>query len=528
MQTRHRLLRIETALVFGLLLASDAGAQTAKKKIVILGRGEKSVVISGVAKTRSRLNAKEVLSAAKQRKEKLKTAREERAETKKRIKAQLTDVDAVAADFSEATEGEDDDELMVKSALEAGVPVVLENASPAKIAKLTGIGVDAKTAVIETSGGGGYFNITILDGPDLKAKPGADVSVTPSAPPVPEDKAKKKALQEYDAKQKAARAKEPQQSQTPASAKLTGAQKTAHVEKIISEKAFKKGAKRHGLFTNECEGATRCVEGSIGITPQPICPEDKCDGNSLAPVLEYGVYKVRATDPLTQKVRTSAYVVTRAAGRPNLKMMADEVRNRGYYLHGYTVSFKASYAQNMNWRLDKATPENANRQATVAYTSGYTLGGEAGVSVGEKTEPAASISFSYTASTTKTLNTAEYGITRATGIDSVVWDHKLQMVGNGRTYNKPEDIFFTWFLSTTDVDTLPDIARLGTDFRTEAIWTGETSSSCGNCTVSIEATYALQLQRAWSEGIPRSTATRPYTKAYPVSATIKYMFATNW
>lgn len=528
MQTRHRLFRIETALVFGLLLASDAGAQTAKKKIVVLGRGEKSVVISGVAKTRNRLNTKELLKAAKERKEKLKTAKEERAETKKRLKAQLADVDAVAADFSEATEGEDDDELMVKSALEAGVPVVLENASPAKMAKLTGVGVDAKTAVIETSGGGGYFNITILDGPDLKAKPGSGVSVTPSAQPVPEDKAKKKAIQEYDAKQKAARAKEPQQSQTPASVKLTGAQKTAHAEKIISEKAFKKGAKRHGLFTNECEGGTRCIEGSVGITPQPICPEDKCDGNSLAPVLEFGVYKISSTDPLTKQVQTSAYVVTRAAGRPNLKMMADEARNRGYYLHGYTVSFKASYAQNMNWRLDKATPENANRLATVAYTSGFTLGGEAGVSVGEKTTPSASASFSYTSTSTKTLNTAEYGITRATDVDFAMWEHKLQMVGNGRTYNKPEDIFFTWFLSSTDVDTLPDIARLGTDFRTEAIWTGDTSASCGNCTVTIEATYALQLQRAWSESRPRTAATSPYTKAYPVSATIKHMFATNW
>ena len=207
MKTRHRMLGMELALVFGLLMAPDAGAQSAKKKIIVLGRGEKSAVISGVAKTRHRLNHKEMVSAAKQRREKLKTAKEERAETKKRIKAQLADVDAVAADLSETVEDDEDDGLVVESAIEAGVPVILENVSKAKMAKLVRVGVNAGTAIVETTEGGAYYKITMMDGPGLKVKSGPVKVAQPPAKKDPENKAHKKALEAYEAKQKAAMAK---------------------------------------------------------------------------------------------------------------------------------------------------------------------------------------------------------------------------------------------------------------------------------------------------------------------------------
>jgi hypothetical protein len=72
-RTSHRSLTVMgVALVFGLLTAPEAPAQS-QKKIIVLGGGN-SAVSSGVAKSRSRLDAKAMMRSARERKEKLKTA----------------------------------------------------------------------------------------------------------------------------------------------------------------------------------------------------------------------------------------------------------------------------------------------------------------------------------------------------------------------------------------------------------------------------------------------------------------------
>lgn len=518
MQSRHRLLGIEAMLVLGLLMVPDAGAQSTKKKIIILGHHEKSAVISGVSKPRQRLNAKDVLTTAKQRKEKLKSAKEERAETKKRIKAQLADVDAVAADFSEQTEGDDDDGIMVESALEAGVPVVLQNASSAKMAKLTGVGVKAGTAVIESTEGGGQYNITLLDGPDLKVKATPARNVEPPTKLVDENKAQKKSLDDYDAKQKAA-AKAAKASAEPASAKLTDAQKTAHVEKIISEKPFKKGAKRHSL-TGTCDGG-KCKEYTMQL-PSILFfspPDVASTSNSLEPVIEWGVYKTVGQDPRTGQQVNTAYVVTRAAGRANLAMAGDDNDGRGYYLDSWNIEFAATYP-NSTWRMEKAEPENANRQATVEYGTGFSVG---------VTPDLKALNFGYSSSTSTTMNTEEFGITRTTTPNSAAWLNKMQIDGMARPYTKPEDLFIWWAFAKPSVATLPKIARQGTDFHAEAVWTGTRDASCGTCDISINGTFTLQLQRAWVSTVPsRGYPWRGSVQAYSVSGVIPLQISTSW
>ncbi|MFO0578589.1 MAG: leukocidin family pore-forming toxin [Polyangia bacterium] len=535
MKIRHRLLGMEAALLIGLLLAPDAGAQSAKKKIIVLGRGEKSAVITGVAKPRQRLNHKEMVSAAKQRKEKLKSAKEERAETKKRIKAQLADVDAVAADLSETADDDEDDGLVVESAIEAGVPVVLENVSSAKMAKLAGVGVSAGTAVIETTEGGGQYNITILDGPELKVKSGPAKAVQGSAKQVAENKAQKKALEDYDAKQKAAKAKESKQSNGPVAAKLTGEQKAAHVEKIISEKAFKKGVRRHALLTGKCDGRD-CKEYQLTLQdPLAFCPQSPSSGicsppNSLDPMIEWGVYKTTGYDPTTGQSIPTAYIVTRAAGRANLAMVSDEMQNRGFYLDSWNIKFDASYAQNMRWRLDKASPENANQQAQVAYTTGFTVG-LSGAIAGSTSSSFGGLNASYSSSSTTTMNTEEFGITRSTTPTSVEWLNKMQMNAQPGNYNNPEDLFIAWFMSTVDIALLPRIAKNGTEFHAEATWTGNRDPSCGACTVVVNGTFKLQMYRAWVNSIqmfPQGTRFERMVEPFTVEAKIPLTLVTNW
>jgi hypothetical protein len=516
------------ALVLGLLSAPDARAQSAKK-IIVLG-GDKSTVISGIAKTRTRLNAKQMMTSAKERKEKLKTAEEERAETKKRLKAQLADVDVVAADLSVPSTGEDDG-LMVQAALEAGVPVVLENSDSAKMAELTGaLGVNATTAVIETTEGGGQFAITIVDGPELIAQSGPEQAVELTTKPVPEDPAAKAALTAYEAEQQAARAKEPKPSSKPQVAKPTSAQKTASVEAIINEKALKRGVRRQAYLTGQCGDGVKCREGEIKMAaPLQFCPGGVCSSNSsLAPVLEWGVYKTVGQDPMTGQSRTTAYVVVRAAGRPNIAMTSNAMQNRGYYLESWNIKFAATYP-NSSWSLDKAAPENANQQVSVAYNTGFTLGATA-------TNPP-SVSFGYAASATRTMNTEQFGITRTTTdtttVDTVSWFTKMQMDaydGPPRAYSTPSSLFIQWFLSTTDVAPLPAIAMYGSDFRAEATWDGNRDASCGTCTIRIDGNFKLQLQRAWSnrEFAYRTYVWKTYTQPFAVETNLTLQAATHW
>lgn len=537
MKTRHRLLGMEAALLIGLLLAPDVGAQSAKKKIIVLGRGEKSAVIAGVAKTRQRLNHKEMVSAAKQRKEKLKSAKEERAETKKRIKAQLTDVDAVAADLSETTDGDEDDGLVVESAIEAGVPVVLENVNSAKMAKLAGIGVNAKTAVIETREGGGHFNITILDGPELKVKSGPAKVVKPPARKDADNKAHKRALEDYEVQQKADKAKAPKPANSPANTKLTGEQKAAHAERIITEKAFKKGAKRHAFLTEECAKREKCIEGSVvRLDLAYFCPQDPTStacstSNTLVPVIEYGVYKTPpAYDGTTGQPRPTVKVVTRAAGRPNLSMVSDATQDRGYYLDSWNIEFKADYPPNMGWILDRAAPENANKQATVAYTTGFTVGGGSTLS-GTPGDSSLGVNASYSSSATTTMNTEEFGISRTTTLNSVSWLYKMQLDGLAESYSQPDDLFIHWWLSTTDVAVLPKIARLGTDFRAEAVWSGYRDPSCGECRIKIKGTFTLQMYRVRvTTFVPPGggTANQQHVEPFSTSSELELSAITNW
>ncbi len=516
---RHLLSAMGVTLLLGLLHASSAQAQSGKK-IITLGKAGDSAVLSSVTKTRTRLNAKEMLGTARARKEKLKTDAEERGETKKRLRAQLADVDAVVADLSAPGTSEDDG-LMVEAALEEGVPVVLENADSTKMAALTGIGVEAKTAVIETRDEGGEFNITIVDGPEPTIQEGPVQSFEPPAQPTPDNPAMKEQLARYEAQQQAARAGAPKAALTQRIAKLTGAQKAAQVETLISQKAFKKGARRHGLITGQCSGGVKCREGSV-TKAISFCPGDLCSAYStMSPILEWGVYKTESHDPATGKVKTSAYVTVRAAGRPNLAMMWDATQNRGYFLESWNIQLAATYPAGKNWVLAKATPENANKQGSVAWSTGFTVGAST-----DKT-----VNVSYSQSETRTMNTEEFGITRSTTLNGATWTTKMQIDAQARAYSTPSDLFIYWFLSTTDVALLPTIAKQGTDFHAEAVWDGDRDASCGSCTVEVTGTFSVGMQRAWSVLTPagRTAVWRPYTQAFGIATspdTLK--IATNW
>lgn len=525
--SRHLLPVMGVALVFGLLSAPDAHAQSAKK-IVTVGDGD-SPVRTHIAKTRTRWHSRELLRVARERKEKLQTAAEERRETKKRLRAHLADVDVVAVDASAPGTSEDDG-LVVEAALEEGVPVVLERANSKKMARLTkAFGVDAETAVIESRGEGRELQITLVGGPEATIKTGPKKTIQPPAQRTPENKKVKEALKQYEAKQKAANANVPKPAPAPHVAKLTHAQKVARVEKLVSEKAFKKGARRHGLITGKCTGLD-CKEASLVISPVEFCPGGLCSAYStLAPVLEWGVYKTVSQEPTTGKSRDSAYIMVRAAGRPNLAMMWDQKDNRGFYLEGWNVQLAATYPENMSWTMAKAVPENANKQVSVAYSTGFTVGGSAaGGSSGSL-----GLNVSYSSSEQRTMNTEEFGITRTTTPNSVSWTHMMQLDGLGESYTKPEDLFIYWFGSSTDVAMVPTIAKLGTDFRGEAVWSGYRDDSCGSCPVTVTGTFSLQMKHASVEEISTELGLgylyNTYTESFEVStppATLT--FYTNW
>lgn len=247
-------------------------------------------------------------------------------------------------------------------------------------------------------------------------------------------------------------------------------------------------------------------------------------------MLEFGIYKTPdAFDSATNQMRPTVKVVTRAAGRPNLVMASDEKEDRGYYLDSWNIEFKADYPPNMSWVLDKSAPETANRQATVAYTTGFTVGSTG--TVGAPGNSTAAVSASYSSSATTTMNTEEFGITRTPTVNSVSWLNKMQLDGLAESYTQPEDLFIHWWLSTTDVAVLPKIARLGTDFRAEAIWSGYRDPSCTTCMFKVDATYTLQMYRAWVESSVQAgghTAYEQHIQPYSISATLHFEHPTDW
>lgn len=518
-----RLLPVVVAtLVFGLLATPEGRAQSPKKVIVL--RGGDSAVSSGISKARKRVNGKDLITTARERKEKLKTPEEERKETKRRLRAQLVDADAVVADLSAPPTSEDDG-LLVEAAIEEGVPVVLENTDSAKMASLTGaIGVEAATVVIESRAEGGELQVTIVDGPPLQVQSGpGQVTKKPTAQPVPVDPKLKAALAQYDAQQKAARANAPKPANVPEVSKLTSAQKAAKVEELISEKAFKKGVERHGLLTGKCTAATVCREGIVAPALQSFCPGGVCStANSLAPAIEWGVYKTVTQNPTTGVPRNAAYIVTRAAGRPNIAMAWDEERNRGYYLEGWNIQLSATFPANMGWIMDRAKPLNANNKATTTYTSGFSLGAT--------TDKA--ITFTYNDSVSRSMETQEFGVTRTTtGNSLVTWATKMQMNGNGEAYSQPSDLFIHWFFDGTKVNLLPTIAKTGTDFHAEAIWWGYRDAACGSCSVTIKPTVSLQMYRVWPEWMDNgeygywAEHVEPATVTSPI---LPITFTTSW
>ena len=519
--TRRLLPVVGATLVFGLLATPDASAQSPKKVITLSG-GD-SAVSSAISKARKRVNGKDMITAARERKEKLKTPEEERKETKKRLRAQLADADAVVADLA-APPASEDDGLLVEAAIEEGVPVVLENTDSEKMANLTGaIGVQAGTVVIESRAEGGEFQITIVDGPEPTVQSGP-VKSNQRKVEKPLDPQQKAQLEQRIAKQKAAMASAPKPGSVAEVSKLTSAQKLAKVEALISEKAFKKGAQRHGLLTGKCTSGTACKEGTLQINPQTFCPRGTCSSSSsLTPQVEWGIYKTVTQNPTTGASRTSAYIVTRAAGRPNLVMTWNDDMGRGYYLEGWKIQFTAtSFPANMGWFLDKATPLNANRQASVAYTSGF--------SVSATGAEASSVSIGFNSSVALTMTTNEFGYTRTTTSSpaSATWTTKLQLTGVGGTYSQPTDLLYnSW--GTLYLNGVPTIAQAGTDFRAEAIWTGNRGTACGACNVYIQPTFSLQMHRIWMEPTADGYTLEDHNDPFSITSTVAPIaFRTHW
>ena len=306
------------------------------------------------------------------------------------------------------------------------------------------------------------------------------------------------------------------------------------------------------MLTAQCDGK-KCREGWVTLADDAdssndsllFCPQDAnaaaCSThNSLDPMIEWGVYKTGSYDPATGQPRLTAHVVTRAAGRANLAMVSDEKDNRGFYLDSWNIKFEAAFPPNMNWKLQETKPENANRQATVSYTTGFTVG-LAGTAAGSLGSSGIGLNASYSSSSTTTMNTEEFGITRSTTLSSVSWLNKMQLDGLAESYSQPDDLFIAWLFGSVDVATLPKIARYGTDFHAEASWTGDRDPSCAlckpgdpsctRCIFTVEGTFSLQMYRAWVKAVqmfPQGTRFERQVDPYTVEAKLQLKMVTDW
>ncbi len=337
-------------------------------------------------------------------------------------KADFRNVDMVAADLREIEISAEDREL-IEAAKDAGIPVVLENASGEKMAALFGIGVESSLVVVEFDARTKRSRLNLADPIAMEEVPGYVQMPQP-----------------YE----------------------NFGDRVQYVKDIVEKRPFTRGAQMQSMLGN-CNQApftngAGCAETEITNPPVMFCPAkaimqaqyvygnlaswDKaatiysCAWGMVMvdPRWEAGLYKINTRLNGVDTVRY--YTIVRATGgggvvAPNgigdpVRINADHEQFPFFTL--YKVSMLPRTGVNgsvagmpAGWYLDKASPSNENRTGTITTTTGWSVSvGATGGGTPEGPNGTVSAQVSYERSRTSSILVSDWSILNSSASPNMV------------------------------------------------------------------------------------------------------------
>jgi hypothetical protein len=322
------------ALSAGTILAED------KRPIVTIGYGA-SPLLQALRSQHPNADAREMMRG-------LKTAKGRNAAMDMRaaLQAELGRMDALVADLAEVDMTEEDVAL-VDAATLSGVPVVLENVTSEKMAKLFGIGADNPLIVAEWDPKTQKGTLHFTQGQPQDDIPGADVPNIET-------------LDNFGTR-------------------------LAFVQSLISRKATKERAAAGDPLptTGLCStaAASFCREWrTSGLGMKRFCPnrgygtpQYTCEFGMayLDPELEFGLYKT-GNYRYVRLRSVGSYGVANAIGR-HKNSMDERFPFFSFYKVKMTPTFISRDGLPMDWNVWNMAPTNQNASTSISVTTGFNI-----------------------------------------------------------------------------------------------------------------------------------------------------------
>lgn len=451
---------LKTGLLLAILSIFFSGAVSAQSpKVVVLGKA-------------TALQTKTIGNKTVETK-RIETSRPGVREAETKSRNLLNGVEAVYLDAGQFQKGTIPENEYVKEAMSKHIPIVLENVDKAALMKLSGIGVDAKVAVVESMSDKRGVRVTIIeDSPEkglrkAQAPAVAGMQDTGEASgQMDRSKADPEKLRKAEMEQGRQRPQLPVEKAEPSPDKSRSNSlerlSTQTIEALETHKAKKAKVrleKSTGSLAPDFENAYASIgpgfpdAGSFAEWDKPL---DNPAVNSLPKYSEYHIdlnWAQREWSPWsgqTARVNVNYNIVLYATTSPKQKWMKittsgtgvnpgslawNHYTDRGFYTERFYQMFGVYYPGNGK-KLENARPLNANNSGSVQTTTGFTVGATAGA---DSNGPSTGVSASFSSSTSVTNAISDFQVVNNSDSQWAKFDYQLSKTSGG-SYGNWEDL----------------------------------------------------------------------------------------
>jgi hypothetical protein len=391
-------------------------------------------------------------------------------EAARQAKAALKAADFVAVDLSEVDPSEEDLKL-IDDALEAGLPIVIENANAPRMAALFGVGIANSLAIVEYDSKSHKGKVNLADPMPMEDIPGYE--------------------------------------QLP-QANANFGDRVRFAQEILTKRPFTRGAQNQAIGFCGSVPLSACREFTFAAPGINFCPYRwvnrtyTCE-NGLAtidPQMEVGLYAARDGNGTSRK-----YFFVRAIGGWHVAASVyggdPPSRDWAYERFPFFSRYRMSMTPYTNgaaglpagWKLLATAPTNSNGSTSVSSTTGWSITGRAGCGA-ESTGPtcSAGVTAGYSSSRTYSMELQDWSTMNnsgSVGADFTYFMSKADLNGKpvALTYNQLMDLSHfnkalykgvipSW--EWTGLATLPSWSMKGRHANgtslAEAVWMGENST----------------------------------------------------
>jgi len=379
------------------LMASAALLQASDNANLICLGISGSPVISSLKARRQTIDGRALMHSIKEAAGSKEDAVNTRKLHQRMLAPRMSQTDAVVMDQSETSPTEDDLAL-IEAARNAGIPVILENATKDKMAAIFGVGLDTPLVVADYDSERRMGRLTFGEPMHLIG--------------VEEDLAAMAEARSFLHKVEVAEA---------ALKKSSTVRQKANTAKMLNASQVN----TYGYCSQPALTNTQCQEYySVGLGPVKFYPYMTPDGKTnilypfvlsfVDPEFEAGVYQVGTTKYARFRA-TGGWGNTGVSAGLN-PIFTSTAHDRYPFFGSYSISVLPTNMPN-DWAMDKTVPNNPNNNGQISQTSGWQVGATA-------TNPP-SVSASYGETMTTTITDYEWSVAQNSASPNGAWNYYM-------------------------------------------------------------------------------------------------------